>query len=68
MGAAMSTKSRPSFTLVFILLFSMIPVSPVSADDHYDYNDIGDPNDVQAQEMQAVWDSHMNIRGLLGET
>ncbi len=57
MGAAMSTKSRSSFTLVFILLFSMISFSPVSADDHYDYNDIGDPNDVQAQEMQAVWDS-----------
>ena len=35
----------------------MISFSPVSADDHYDYNDIGDPNDVQAQEMQAVWDS-----------
>lgn len=57
MGPAMSAKSRSSFSLVFILLLSMISLPSAMADDHYDYQDIGDPNDVQAQEMQAVWDS-----------
>lgn len=53
----MSAKSRSSFSLVLILLLSMISLPSVMADNHYDFNDIGNPNDVQAQEMQAVWDS-----------